>query len=395
MSKSKIWLDKKPESVRDWLLIIACSIAFYLAMGHLDIFANGIHSILSILSPFAGGVVIAYVLDPIVRWFSKVVLKGSKQFRWLAILAAYVAALLILAMLVVLVVPQVVSSVTSLITGFPTYVNNVMEFLTFLQQEFGVDTSSLMKLLGNYGELLDKITAAAQAMMPQVLAYLQGVVSNVVAIFTALASSIYMLADKEKLLRQLRTMTRAFLPHEIAENVLRICHLANDNFSGFFVGKIIDSTIIGVATFVLMKILGISYAPLISVVIGITNIIPVFGPFIGAIPSVVILLFIDPLEALEFLILILIIQQVDGNFLGPKILGQSIGISALWVLFSIVLGGDLLGVVGMVIGVPVFATFYTLMKELVQWCLAQRGIDAEGHLLEQERNPDPMDSARP
>ena len=149
------------------------------------------------------------------------------------------------------------------------------------------------------------------------------------------------------------------------------------------------------ATFVLMKILGISYAPLISVVIGITNIIPVFGPFIGAIPSVVILLFIDPLEALEFLILILIIQQVDGNFLGPKILGQSIGISALWVLFSIVLGGDLLGVVGMVIGVPVFATFYTLMKELVQWCLAQRGIDAEGHLLEQERNPDPMDSARP
>ncbi|MGN0974678.1 MAG: AI-2E family transporter [Gemmiger sp.] len=392
MSKSKIWLDKKPESNKDWLLIIFSSIAFYLAMGHLDLFANGFHTIGTILTPFAGGVVIAYVLDPVVRWFSKHVLHENKKLRWIAILAAYAFALLIIVLLVMLVVPQVVSSIMSLFNNIPVYVGNATELLTSIQERFGVDLSSLIEALGNYTEVMSKITSAVQAMIPQVLAYLQGVVSNVVDMFTSIAGSIYMLTEKEKLLRQLRTMTRAFLPHNVAENVLRICHIANENFSGFFVGKIIDSAIIGVGTFVLMTILGISFAPLISVIIGITNIIPVFGPFIGAIPSLILLVFVDPIEALEFLILILIIQQVDGNIIGPKILGQSIGISALWVLFSIVVGGDLLGIVGMVIGVPVFATIYGLMREFTQWCLDRRGIDADGHELE-EIGPDPLDGA--
>ena len=149
-------------------------------------------------------------------------------------------------------------------------------------------------------------------------------------------------------------------------------------------GKIIDSATIGVLTFVCMNLLRLDYAVLISVIIGITNIIPVFGPFIGAIPSVVILLFVDPLQAVVFTVLILIIQQVDGNFIGPKILGQKVGVSALWVLFSIVLGGDLLGIVGMVIGVPVFATLYGLGQEVIHWMLERRGINAEGKPLSAE-----------
>ena len=146
-------------------------------------------------------------------------------------------------------------------------------------------------------------------------------------------------------------------------------------------GKIIDSAIIGAITFVAMNILRLDYAMLISVFIGITNIIPVFGPFIGAVPSIFILLLVDPVQAFVFVILILVIQQFDGNFIGPKILGQSIGISALWVLFSIIVGGDLFGLVGMVIGVPVFATLYGLMQELVHVLLACRGIDSEGNDL--------------
>ena len=146
-------------------------------------------------------------------------------------------------------------------------------------------------------------------------------------------------------------------------------------------GKIIDSAIIGAITFVAMNILRLDYAMLISVFIGITNIIPVFGPFIGAVPSIFILLLVDPVQAFVFVILILVIQQFDGNFIGPKILGQSIGISALWVLFSIIVGGDLFGLVGMVIGGPVFATLDGLMQELVHVLLARRGIDSEGNDL--------------
>ena len=193
-----------------------------------------------------------------------------------------------------------------------------------------------------------------------------------------------MLADKEHLLHQLRTVTHALLPRSAAEQTLRICHYANDNFTGFFIGKIIDSAIIGVITFVCMTVLRLDFAVLISVFIGITNIIPVFGPFIGAVPSIFILLLVNPIQALIFCILILLIQQFDGNFIGPKILGQSIGISALWVLFSIVVGGDLLGIPGMVIGVPVFATLYGLAQEFIHAMLDRRGIDAEGNAAAEE-----------
>ena len=226
--------------------------------------------------------------------------------------------------------------------------------------------------------------------MPQIVASIGSVASNFVAIFTSIAASIYMLADKEHLLHQLRTLAHAFLPEKAAENTLRICHYANVNFTGFFVGKIIDSAIIGVITFVAMAILRLDFALLISVFIGITNIIPVFGPFIGAIPSIFILLLVDPIQAVIFGVLILVIQQVDGNFIGPKILGSSIGISALWILFSIVVGGDLFGLVGMVVGVPLFATFYGLAQEFVHYMLDKRGLDSEGNhvgeVVEDEEN---------
>ncbi|MDD4849901.1 MAG: AI-2E family transporter [Gemmiger sp.] len=378
---SRIWLDKKPESALDWLLIIFSSIAFYLVAGHLDVFWGGGSKLLGILSPFAGAIVLAYVLDPIVRWFTKVVLKGNTRLRWLAILAAYLVFVLVLVLLASLVIPQVVSSITMLITNLPVYIGNVQSMLLQLQEFSGADLTRAVAALGNYQQVINEISGAASAMIPQIVAYAQGVASNVVSIFTALAGSIYMLAEKEKLLRQLRTLAHAFLPKPVARNTLRICHIANENFTGFFTGKIIDSAIIAVLTFVLMQVLGMSFAPLISVVVGITNIIPVFGPFIGAVPGVLVLLFVDPLQALEFLVLIICIQQVDGNFIGPKILGHSIGISALWVLFSIVLGGDLLGLVGMVLGVPVFATLYGVLREIVQWCLNRRGIDAEGQPL--------------
>ena len=232
--------------------------------------------------------------------------------------------------------------------------------------------------------MVKEIYAMATEAMPQIVASIGSVASNFVAIFTSIAASIYMLADKDHLLHQLRTLAHAFLPEKVAENTLRICHYANVNFTSFFIGKIIDSAIIGVITFVAMTILRLDFAVLISVFIGITNIIPVFGPFIGAIPSIFILLLVNPIQAAIFCVLILIIQQLDGNFIGPKILGSSIGISALWILFSIVVGGDLFGIVGMVVGVPVFATLYGLAQEFVHYLLDRRGIDSEGKPVEHE-----------
>lgn len=378
MNEKHIW-SKKPESMLDWFCVVGACIAFYLLLNNLNYFLGGIGKFISILSPFAGGVVIAYILDPMVKFFYHKLFKERKKTRGFAILLAYLVAILLIVLLAWLVIPQIVNSIVMLFTNFPQYIQTIQDALVMLQDRFGVDLSSATKMLDDSEAMVNEVYSMATAAMPQIVAGIGNVASNFVGIFTSLAASIYMLADKDHLLHQLRTLAHAFLPEKVAENTLRICHYANVNFTGFFVGKIIDSAIIGVITFVAMTILKLDFAVLISVFIGITNIIPVFGPFIGAIPSIFILLLVDPIQALIFCVLILIIQQVDGNFIGPKILGSSIGISALWILFSIVVGGDLFGIVGMVVGVPVFATLYGLAQEFVHYTLDRRGIDSEGN----------------
>lgn len=383
MNEKHIW-SKRPESMLDWFCVVGACIAFYLLLNNLGYFLGRIGIFINILSPFAGGIVIAYILDPMVKFFYTRLFKEKKGTRGFAILLAYAVAILLLMLLGWLVVPQIVNSIGMLFTNFPSYIQGVQEMLLYVQSEYGIDLQQATKMLDDSEAMVKEIYAMATNAMPQIVASIGSVASNFVAIFTSIAASIYMLADKDHLLHQLRTLAHAFLPEKVASNTLRICHYANVNFTGFFVGKIIDSAIIGVITFVAMTILRLDFAVLISVFIGITNIIPVFGPFIGAIPSVFILLLIDPLQAVIFCVLILIIQQLDGNFIGPKILGSSIGISALWILFSIVVGGDLFGIVGMVVGVPVFATLYGLAQEFVHYALDKRGIDSDGNPVEHE-----------
>ena len=383
MNEKHIW-SKRPESMLDWFCVVGACIAFYLLLNNLGYFLGRIGIFINILSPFAGGIVIAYILDPMVKFFYTRLFKEKKGTRGFAILLAYAVAILLLMLLGWLVVPQIVNSIGMLFTNFPSYIQGVQDMLLYVQSEYGIDLQQATKMLDDSEAMVKEIYAMATDAMPQIVASIGSVASNFVAIFTSIAASIYMLADKDHLLHQLRTLAHAFLPEKVASNTLRICHYANVNFTGFFVGKIIDSAIIGVITFVAMTILRLDFAVLISVFIGITNIIPVFGPFIGAIPSVFILLLIDPLQAVIFCVLILIIQQLDGNFIGPKILGSSIGISALWILFSIVVGGDLFGIVGMVVGVPVFATLYGLAQEFVHYALDKRGIDSDGNPVEHE-----------
>lgn len=389
MKEEHIW-TKKPETMLDWFCVVGACIALYLTLNNLGYFLGKIGVFIGIVSPFAGGIVIAYVLDPMVKFFYTKLFKEKKKTRGFAILLAYLVAILLLVLLAWLVIPQIVDSIAMLVTNFPSYIQSVQDMLGMAQERFGVDLSSATKVLDDSEAMVKEIYSMASAAMPQIVASIGSVASNFVAIFTSIAASIYMLADKEHLLHQLRTLAHAFLPEKAAENTLRICHYANVNFTGFFVGKIIDSAIIGVITFVAMAILRLDFALLISVFIGITNIIPVFGPFIGAIPSIFILLLVDPIQAVIFGVLILVIQQVDGNFIGPKILGSSIGISALWILFSIVVGGDLFGLVGMVVGVPLFATFYGLAREFVHYMLDKRGLDSEGNhvgeVVEDEEN---------
>ncbi len=382
--EQKKWIRRKPETMLDWILIACAAIAFYMVLLRGGYVMGMLTEAGRILSPFAGGVVIAYVINPMVEWQMKNLFRGNKHLHWLAMLIGYLVTLLLVGGLAYLIVTQVLTSIMTFASNLGGYTKNLEAMLLALTERWPELEAPLETAIGYVQDLsiiVGDLLRVAMNSVPQIMSYFSDVTSIFVAVFTAVASSIYLLVQKNKLLRHARILARAFLPRSIAETTLRICHDANRNLSGFFSGKIIDSAIIGVLTFFMMTVLKLSYAPLISIIVGITNIIPVFGTFIGAIPGIIILLFLEPVQALIFAVLILFIQQLDGNVIGPKILGDSIGMDALWVLFSLVVCGDLFGLVGMVIGVPLFATIISLTKEFALWCLKHRGIDKEGRPL--------------
>lgn len=374
----------------EWFCLLFAGVAFYLLLSNLGYVLAGARDLLHILTPFAGGALIAFILNPMVETFQNRLLRGDTRWRWAAILLSYLVALLVLALLGWLLLPQLAKSAVTLFTNLPGYIAGLQHTLYLLQQEYGLPVQSFVNILDDSEALMREVYSVVSGAVPQIVSTLGNVASNFVAVFTAVASSIYMLSGKRKLLHQLRTMVHAFLPRAVARNTLRICHYANENFTAFLIGKVIDSALIGLLTFVLMSVLRLDFALLVSVFVGVANIIPVFGPFIGAIPSLFILLLMDPLQALIFAVLVVVIQQLDSNLISPKVLGQSVGISSLWVLFAIVVGGDLFGLPGMILGVPLFATLYGVGQEAVAFLLRWRGIDSEGRPADgDEEAPEP------
>lgn len=355
------------------LIVVFAGVAFYMALSNFDALRAQLRAWLGILSPFVWGLVIAYLLDAPVRFFESKL--GGR--RKLSILISYVLAFLVVGFLLRMVLPQIGDSLFLLAGRIPSYLDN----LSVLMQNSRLDELGLDKVLGSYQELLEKATGMVSSFLPKIVGYGVAIGNGFISAVTALISSVYMLMGKDRLLRQLRKAVLALLPLPRARSVLEVCSHANRVFGGFIIGKIVDSSIIGVLCFVCMTLLRLPFAVLISVIVGVTNIIPFFGPFIGAVPSILILLIVDPIAALKFAVFVLLLQQFDGNILGPKILGDSTGLSALWVLVAIIVSGGLFGFAGMVVGVPVFAVLYALASSFFARRLREKGIDEEGNPL--------------
>lgn len=352
------------------IVVVFAGILFYVGLSHFDQVRATMSGFVHIIMPFIWGLVIAYLLDGPARYFERTILK---KYRGLAILLSYVLAVLLLGFLGRMVIPQLVQSVVALLNNVPVY----LEHLNDLVVKAGMDTAEMEQLIGSYQELVQKAAAMISSLLPKLLGYGVAIGSGVINAFTAIIASVYMLLSKEKLVGQLRKLVVAFAPQRYATHILDVCRNANGVFSGFINGKLIDSAIIGVICFVVTTLLKTPFALLISVIVGVTNIIPFFGPFIGAIPSIMILLIVDPWSALEFAIFVIILQQFDGNILGPKILGDSTGLPALWVLVAIIVGGGLFGFAGMVVGVPTFAVLYSLGSDFITRRLKHRGYDRD------------------
>lgn len=378
------WNDKYTTISVYSFIVICCSIIFLNILSELGSFTSKLNEIIGILQPFIIGFVMAYLLNFILVFIENKMNKIDslknlkyKSKRGISIIVTYTIAFLIIYVFIQFVLPQLVDSVSGLVNDIPTYVNNVSVLLDDIIKKTSLDPKYLDLAVNKWNEFVSYVIKIATNLLPVLGNTVMTIASSVWNIVIGLIVSIYLLIDKEKFCALSKKITYAVFNKEHAEIAVDLAHRTNDTFGKFISGKILDSAIIGVLTFVLLTIFNMPYKLLLSVIIGITNIIPFFGPFFGAIPSAVIILFVDPSKVLWFLVLIFIIQQLDGNVIGPKILGDSIGISAFWILFSLLVAGKFLGLVGMIIGVPLFAIIYSVIKDIVESKLSHKGLPTE------------------
>ncbi len=362
--------------------------------------------LLDILSPVLIGLVMAYLLAPVVNFFERLIRLGLGKIKalqgkriphaagWLraaSILLTWGIVLLLLYLMMSVVVPQLIDSVTMLIGNAESYYNTIYGWVANLLEQnpkvaawFQENMSTFYQKLADL--LSNTVLPGAQQMITAVGGGVWSVVSFFMDFLVGIIVSVYMLAMKEESLARCCKLLYGLLKEERARWIARAVRRADAIFSGFVRGKILDSIIIGILCFICCSLLRLPYTPLVSLIVGVTNVIPFFGPFLGAIPSAFLILLVSPKQCLIFVIFVFALQQFDGNILGPKILGNATGISSFWVVVAILVGGGFFGVMGMFLGVPVFACLRTLVKYLVDRRLRRRNMPIEAyHYVDRDR----------
>ena len=279
--------------------------------------------------------------------------------------------------------PELINSLGTFIGSLPGYINKIAELLEVLTKNSDSQWIEFIENLLNDGskEISSWINAGVLQNLENFLSYFTtsviGIAKMALNIMIGVIISVYLLVSKQKFVGQGKKVLYALFYERQANNILEVVRKSHSIFSGFISGKLIDSLIIGVLCFIGMRIMKMPYIPLVSVLVGVTNVIPFFGPYLGAIPSILLILLISPGKGIMFLIFIIILQQLDGNIIGPKILGSSTGLSAFWVIFAILIGSGLFGIIGMIAGVPVFAVIYYLIKTGLEYSLRKKNLPTD------------------
>lgn len=362
---------------------------------HLSDLIQGIRGIVGALRSILLGLIMAYLLYPLTRFTEHFLLyhKVKKSAaRALSTAFSTVVLLLLIVLFIYFVIPQMVENIPALVQDLPRMVRNTFNQLSSFLAAHGQSTDLISKLSTKFTDtftdwinqdLLSDLMGLLGRMMDMAKALLNFVIGIIVMVYVLMSRDQFVGQGKKFLFALCRKQSTC-------DTVLKHLRVINRIFSGFVSGKLLDSLIIGILCGICLTILHIPYPMLISIIVGITNIIPVFGPFFGAIPSALLLLLTDPSKCLVFVIFIIILQQVDGNIIGPKILGDSTGLSAFWVLFSLLLFNHLMGFWGMLLGVPLFASFYYLLQEFIHSILRKKDLpeDTEMYIHAMGRNED-------
>lgn len=384
-------IDKKPH-IKPYLYgmlagfgAISLSIAFFFLIYRFQGFGDAISVLTGILMPFIYGAVIAYLLKPVCNTVENFLRrsfpeKAHKAVEPVAILLTMLFGVLLVYALLMMIIPQLITSVTTL---YYTAQRNINRFVAWIStQEFFEENHDLLLMIESaYDSIsLNLDTWIKTTLVPSMQNIVSGVGSGVISVVNTLKNlligiivAVYLLASRKRFAQQAKMILYSAVPNPWAQRILDEVKYADRMFGGFINGKILDSAIIGVLCYIVCLIVRFPSALLVSVIIGVTNVIPFFGPFIGAIPATLLILIQDPIKAIWFVLFVFILQQLDGNVIGPKILGNSTGLSSFWVLFAILLFGGLWGFVGMIVGVPLFAVIYDVVKKLVLFGLRRNG----------------------
>lgn len=369
---------------------LALGICLFFILFYMDNIREAAAKLIRILMPFIYGAVMAYILKPVCNVLERHMMKifthrgkmKNDTARHLAVTLSVFSSIaigvLIVAALLMMVIPQILGSLSGLVTLIQHNLKELEQWIT----EYMGDQNVITNYVENISEgLSDKIGVwIQQDILPQLQVLVTGVTSGVASLITicsnlfiGLIVAVYLLGSRKKFAMQSRLVLYSIVKQRWADAIIGEIKYADRMFGGFINGKLLDSAIIGLICFVFTWIFGIPYAVLVSVIVGVTNIIPFFGPYLGAIPSALLILMVSPPKCVVFLVFIIILQQFDGNILGPKILGNVTGLSSFWVLFAILTFGGIFGFIGMIVGVPVFAVIYDIIKKLVRRGLSRRG----------------------
>jgi len=380
------WNKLQTRRVIGGMIIAVAACVTYFLLQNLGALKDNLDRLGKVLEPFTIGLALAFLINlPMVFIENRLVRLNQKQkkpfrqsaIRAISLTASVLLLLMTVSLFVATIAPQLGASMGTFMGNIDGYLTELNEWLSKTAVRFHLDPKIVDDLLPSFDQFINIVIDFFSKSFMDVVSTASQVGTTLLNAVIGLIISVYFLSAKETFFGQWKKILYALMKPEKVDRLIRIGFLANRTFTGFVSGKLVDSLIIGILCFVGLMAMKMPYALLISVIIGITNIVPFFGPIIGAVPSTLIVLLVDPLKALLLLIFIVVLQQFDGNILGPRILGDSTGLPTLWVMFAILVGSGLFGFAGMLISVPTFAVIYALLKEAINSRLTSRGLTVD------------------
>lgn len=370
---------------KQWLLYITYGIVLFLALSNLGKLKNGLFYVLGILSPVILAIAVAFVVNLPLCFFEEKALawlwKKNKRLaahkRAISVVVTFVVILLVIALLITFIIPQLGESLKTLADSIPQYLDKAQKFMNEMMDKYNLSDKLWSKVTENWKEIINSASNFMSAAVPQIYNVTVGITGGITTAFMGIILSVYLLVSKEKMVLMVKKVMYAFLPKPFCDRVVYVGKKAKTVFQSFIGGQFTEAFILTVLCVVGLSLMRVPYALLISVLVGITSLVPIVGAWVGVATSCFLLLLVNPIKALWFVIFFIILQQVEGNLIYPRVVGNAIGVSGFWIIIAVTVGGSLFGVLGMLLGVPTISVIYFIGRQYVYKRLAQREIKIE------------------